>query len=276
MKKVCMCFLTLVMFLTPLNSIYAKTTDNQTPQPEGIEALSTKKENFNYLEGKPGDTHLVYTYESNGSTYKVIENASENFDEVNSTIYVEDENGKFVEFATQNLTVDDSELNHITNINGVITTEKQDISPIKESVTTDKADAPLRFNTMSINGTCYGEPVGGWKYISRTDGSTRISNWTISAVTAAVVYVAAAGTTTIASGALATAAGVIAQKVVDELIPILYYSRWYYELKLQNPGRGMENFIVGSNWYTNWYENSKRNAIIRSTDAYTYHSCYRP
>lgn len=259
------------MFLTPLNTIYAQTANNPISHQEGNDVLSAEKKNFNYLEGTPGDNYLVYTYESDGSTYKVIENASENFAEINSTIYVKDENGEFIEFATQNLTVSDSEFIHTTNINGEVTIERQDLSVEQSDMISKEADTPLRLEPMSM-GSCYGEPLSGWGYVNTVNSSTRINNWTITAVTAAVIYGATTGATNIASGALPTAAGAIAQKVVDELIPVLYNKRWYYELKLQNPGRGQENFIVGSNWYSN----SARTNFIRATDAYVYHSCYQP
>lgn len=271
MKKAMYVFLALIMFLTPLNSIYAQADNNQISPEESIDTLSLEKENYNFLEGKPGDTHLVYTYESNGSTYKVIENATENFDEVSSTIYVENNKGEFVEYATQSLTVDNSEFIHTTNANGEESTEVQDLSLEKSGTKNEEGIDPL--NNVMINGSCYGQAVGGWGFVSNNNGSTRIQNYTVSAVVAAVTFVATAGAG-VASGAVRTAAGVIAAKVVDERIPVLYYSRSYYELKLQNPGRGQENFIVGTNHYTNWYENSSRSLFIRATDAYSYHSCY--
>ncbi|QAY65011.1 hypothetical protein [Paenibacillus protaetiae] len=75
------------------------------------------------LEKHPGDTHLVYTYESNGSLYKVEENANEDLTEVNSTIYVMNDEGNYVQYATQEADIINSNLIVTTNVNGVIDTE---------------------------------------------------------------------------------------------------------------------------------------------------------
>lgn len=207
--------------------------------------------------------------------YKVVENASENFDEINSTIYVENKNGEFVEYATQNLTIDDFELTHTTNIDGEITTESQDLSLAKSDTPSEEGVVPP-IHAMSINGTCYGEPTGGWSFVSRHNGTTRISNYTVTAVVAAVIYVATDAVVKKATNTVIAMAGAIAHNVVNEFIPILYYTQSYYELKLANPGRGQENFIVGTNHYTQWYENSSRSQFMNATDQYTYHSCHTP
>ncbi|MEC1179895.1 hypothetical protein P9B03_15450 [Metasolibacillus meyeri] len=271
MKKVIYVILALVMFITPLNFGYATAAANETSLEESINALSLNKGNYNYLEGKLGDTHLIYTYESNGSTYKVIENASEDFDEVYSTIYIKNSTGEFVEYATQNLTINNSNLIHTTKVSGEEITEIKDLSFEKSEITNG---TPPFNSVMSINGTCYGQPVGGWAYISRNNGSTVIANYTASAVVAAVTYIASAGAG-VAAGAAKAAISAIAAKVVDSRIPTLYYTQWYHELKLANPGRGQENFIVGTNHFTDWYDNSFRTSYINTTDVYTYHACHR-
>lgn len=277
MKKVTFLFLALVMLLTPFNTVFAQTSNVTTPQPDSIDVLAAEKENFHFIEGSPGDRHLVYTYESNGKTYKVEENASENFEEVNSTIYVHDKKGEFIELATQNLIIEDSKITQTTDMGGEVTVESQDIS-LMESESTDEEGVvlPSRMEIM-INATCYGEPVGGWGLVGTNRGSTKITNYSVTGVTAAIIYAATASTTKIAKGSLAAAAGAIAMKIIDERLPTVYYTRTYYERKLRNPGRGLGNFIVASNWYTNWYKSSSRtsSSFIRATDAYTYHSCFK-
>lgn len=116
MKKLISVILTMAICLLSIAPTPVKAASNETLQEKSIDVLALKKDNFNYLEGKIGETHLVYTYDSNGSTYKVVENASENFDEVNSTIFAENSDGTFEEFATQHLTVENSILTHTTNI----------------------------------------------------------------------------------------------------------------------------------------------------------------
>lgn len=65
-----------------------------------------ERTNIQFLEGNPGDTHLVYTYNQNGNTYKVVENASENFQKVECQIFQLNENGTYVKNSTQRVSVD--------------------------------------------------------------------------------------------------------------------------------------------------------------------------
>lgn len=45
------------------------------------------RQNLNFITGKPGDTYLVYIYDENDTSYKVVESSDKNFENVNSTIY---------------------------------------------------------------------------------------------------------------------------------------------------------------------------------------------
>lgn len=133
MKKLIASILTFTICITSFNSTVAFAATNVSNQEMSQSLLSLKKSNYNYLEGKPGDTHLVYTYESNNDTYKVIENANDNFEKVNTTIYVENTEGVFVKYATQTLTINNFTSTLTTNENGYVTTEQQDLLPAKKS-----------------------------------------------------------------------------------------------------------------------------------------------
>lgn len=232
--------------------------------------LSLKKDNFNYLEGKPGDTHLVYTYDSNGSTYKVVENASENFDKVNSTIYTKNNTGIFVKYATQNLTVNNSTFKLRTDENGIVTTEVQDLSSVKESDVLNNKISSRRL----ASGSYQGYKVSSWKHLDTIKGSNRIEKYTVTAVTAVLVYIA----TDAATGGLSTAAvvaiGAVANKIVDEAIPYVYYRQFYYEKKLINPPYSLKNFVVGSRWRTYYYGNSDLHGSIGHAESEVYANGY--
>lgn len=46
-----------------------------------------ERTNIKFLEGTPGDTHLIYTYQQNGVTYKAVENSTEDFRNVECQIF---------------------------------------------------------------------------------------------------------------------------------------------------------------------------------------------
>jgi hypothetical protein len=103
------------------------------------------------------------------------------------------------------------------------------------------------------------------------NSSNSIANWTVSAVTAIIVAIATRGNTKLATSA---AAGAIASKIVDDLISVVYYTQYYYEKRLVSPPIGLENFVVGSEWYTNFYEDDNHLVYINSTDVYEYQDGY--
>ena len=78
---------TLTMFiiisLYSVNVIHAATVE-----ATATNSSTTMRTELTFLEGTPGDNHLVYTYLENGIHYKVVENADANFMKINSTTYV--------------------------------------------------------------------------------------------------------------------------------------------------------------------------------------------
>ncbi|MDW2796100.1 hypothetical protein RZO55_00675 [Clostridium boliviensis] len=270
MRKLIASILTIAICLTSFNSTIAFAATNETNQEMNQSLLSLKKSNFNYLEGKPGDTHLVYTYESNNDKYKVIENASDNFEKVNTTIYVENTEGVFVKYATQTLTINNFTSTLSTNENGYVTTEKQDLSSVKKSEL-------LNNNFISsalASGSYQGYKVSNWKQISTTNSSTRITNYSATAVFAIIAYIAADGATEGLSGAVVAAISAVAGKIIDEAIPIVYYRQIYSEKKLINPPLALRNFVVGSKWLTYFYSDKSHSQFIRSVTDIVYANGY--
>jgi len=57
--------------------------------------------NLVFQEGRAGDTHLVYTYNQDGKSFKVEEDFTEGLTNGNSTIYLKNPDGNYVVFSTQ-------------------------------------------------------------------------------------------------------------------------------------------------------------------------------
>ena len=94
MKQLISTTLTMFMIIS-LYSVEATATNSST----------TMRTELNFLEGTPGDNHLVYTYLKNGTHYKVVENADANFMKINSTTYVMNAEGDYVEDKFQELDI---------------------------------------------------------------------------------------------------------------------------------------------------------------------------
>ena len=69
---------------------------------------SDSRKNLHFIEGKLGDSHIVYTYEENNKQYKAIETSSDDFKNVTSMIYCLNETGNYILQSTQNFSIDDN------------------------------------------------------------------------------------------------------------------------------------------------------------------------
>lgn len=206
-----------------LTSAAPATSASEIDQVSGLE-----KENFVFLEGNPGDLYLVYTYESEGVTYKVEEHSNEDYTEVNSVIYQENADGKFVEFSTQDTVVDNEKsiIQLTTDKGGVTTSESQSISNVESSVSgipAIRSDLEDKFTPMdSYNGT----PVKPWVYNSWEQGSSSIARYTLTGVVAALSSIAVK----YAPGAYkvpAAAVGAMAALFVSDNVQTVYYKQRY-------------------------------------------------
>lgn len=86
------------------------------------------KKDLTFLEGSIGETYIVYTYEENNETYKIVEYANEEYTNIYSEIYILNANNTFDLQYTQTYITDEKGIVKISfNRNGV--TENRIISP---------------------------------------------------------------------------------------------------------------------------------------------------
>lgn len=103
-RKILALVLSFVLVGGMLVSTEVEASEENAINQSVVEATSEivgERSDIVYLEGKPGDTHLVYTYVQNGKTYKVVEDADEDFCNVTSTFYELKDNDNFVKNSTQ-------------------------------------------------------------------------------------------------------------------------------------------------------------------------------
>lgn len=281
MKKiivVTLLLLTIFGSINPIN-IYAATTDDTGHNK--IEKLSLPKDNLTIIEGNIGNPNLVYTYDIDGDSYKVVENANEDLSEVYSTIYIKNSEGNYEEFSTQELKLYGHTAELTTNTGSESVTSYQNIAP-ESSLNNGifpQAGTEAEFGINGINGTCYGYATGGWRNLGINDlGSTGIASYTVTGIVGAMTYIITNKATAgmdhqgVAAGVVAAIAG----RAAEAAVPTLYYSMNTYDLRIANPPVGLTNFTVGINIFARWYTHSSRgsNFLLGTTDDYMYHSCH--
>lgn len=189
---------TLVMVM--VFSLFSSSTVQAASVEAGIEnELKAMRTELTFLEGAPGDNHLVYTYLENGQQYKVVENADDNFMNVNSTIYVMDAEGNYVETKSQILNIQPNGdcLLTTTDVEGNSEASQIDTVKVVESVNTS-----TETNESSVT-RAYTDPGTGEWITDVWDGSSRIYNLTVTAI-GAVLGAAIGGKVGAGLGAVAS------------------------------------------------------------------------
>ena len=157
-KRLISATLTMIMVFSLFSSnvVQAASIENETENKSMI--IRTE---LTFLEGAPGDEHLVYTYLENGQQYKVVENADTNFMNVNSTTYAMDAEGNYVEVKSQVLNIQpngDCRLT-TTDAQGISKTSQIDTFKVVESVNTSTEGDKSSFN----KARAYTDPgTGEW------------------------------------------------------------------------------------------------------------------
>lgn len=93
-KKFVSVFLAAALFATFSLPAFA-SFDNTSLSTNEVGISNDEKQNLTFLEGKLGETHLLYTYEEGGRTYKVEESATPDFSEVKSDVFILNEDNEY-------------------------------------------------------------------------------------------------------------------------------------------------------------------------------------
>lgn len=212
---------------------------------ENTEEISQERTNITYLDGQPGDTYLVYTWEEGGKKYKAVDNSNNDFSNVYSTIYVLDSKGNYVVDSIQEVGI---------GTDGMMT------------ITIDNADETKEVrkseNLANLTNVSFGvDPlINKYDWITDyEDGSTYIKNLTISALIAEIGYVATALSGPV-GGAIAT--GVTA--VANTLFAI--NAKWAYYHKIYNWKHSERNYhVIEKTEWTEFYSDSAHQKYLGHT-----------
>ena len=196
--------------------------------------LANEKRDYTYIEGKLGDNNLVYTYVSNNKTFKVIEKSSDNYDRVDSIIYIKNSVGVFVKYATQKLIVENNIITITINENGKVSTEKIVVSRHEKTIGKEKLfnqqDRILDYQNMLNGGPTWdGMPVSNWIYWGEQTGSSNIIRYTSAAVIAIIATIAASLFGIAGQCVVAGASAIAALIIEDSIEKIWWTANIYYQ-----------------------------------------------
>lgn len=206
--------LSTILSLALLATVLSPATVNANNAASEIVAASDvveERTNIQFLEGNPGDTHLVYTYKQNGNIYKVVENASEDFQDVECQIFQLNENGTCVENSLQRVFIDNE-----GNIRITIESAAGDIEQRMIDVSS---------GTSFFNRSDSIDRISEWEWITEYyDGSRGgLKGLAISALISVVASVATYYTAGALSAAAVAGASTVASALFSQNAEKVYY-----------------------------------------------------
>ncbi len=195
--------------INPFGSI----VNAMSPNEAGNQYQSIEKTNFKVLSDDLNN--MIYTYDENGTSYRVEEKVAEDFSSVKSTIYEKNNKNEYVISSKLETTISDNEVTLKTQENNNITTE---VVPLSNLITVD--GEPTYDDSMAKN-------KDSWTYNQTLKTSSKFLSYTLGTVTAVI---AAAVSFKLGNGGklLMTAINSVAQKVIADKIKLVYYKKDFY------------------------------------------------
>ncbi|MBA4701686.1 MAG: hypothetical protein H2212_19915 [Ruminococcus sp.] len=176
------------------------------------------KTNFNFIS--TDFDNVEYTYEEDGSSYKVLESMNESLDHIHTRIYIKvgSEYELLEEYDTTVQKENEDTIKVIKNEAGQVTEEIINIGGFTTNTDSDMV--------AEADSTLPGVARAGWEFVTFYTGSTYIENFTYSVVVAILVGIVSGG---LGLGVVSSAiVGSVAGVIVNERVPSVYFRRWVY------------------------------------------------
>lgn len=249
MKKIKLIILSIlcsILLITPYSKpIYAESEDYELKR-------------ITYIDNDSSDGNIIYEFNNNGIIYRITEYIENNYEKVTSYIEIKQNDGSY---------------KLITKDQSILTENGIEISTFDyESSTINNYTYTIANESVTLKNNLDGQEISllgsssSWVYDGTAYGSNKIAKFTIAFVTQVLIGIALPGSgipTAVASAAI----GDIASRIIDKLIPTIYYSRAYYEKHALDVSWYM---VTGSKWVTRFYENSDRTQFINSVTDIVY------
>lgn len=170
-----------------------------------------ERTNVQFLEGTPGDTYLIYTYQQGGNMYKAIETATEDFRNVECQIFQLNASGNYVENSIQRVSIDSEGNPNITIESATGNIEQRIIEVSSEPSSTLQPDSVTRIPEWEWITDYYDGSRGGLKGLA------------VSALISVVAAIATYYTAGALSAAAVAGASTIASGLFGQNAEIVYY-----------------------------------------------------
>jgi|GEM_PF-4028058 len=255
---------------TKRETMLTNTTIVKNAEEKKSSSEEQVSEKTNYIFIETSDiSNIQYSYEQDGKTFLVKECINNDLSEINTEIYeVDGLSNVLVNKYNTTIEKNNDVLIVTTNDDSVVTKDVIDING--DSLDINRATT---FSRNPVSGTYTGglqyDYINNkyftlWFNTGSDSGSNKISNYSLSVIISILSGV---------SGNPYVVAGVtqIAQLIVAEAIPIVYWNKSYQDLwEVTYPGKQYIGWAVGVRTYTDFYEDSARRYKIGS-DFYEYH-----
>lgn len=252
MKKIALKLMSLflVFSLVVMGTVQVSAATNPAVNNVALtanERSAGMRTNLIFHEGKAGDTHLVYTYDQDGKSFKVVEDFSEGLTNGSSTTYLKNPDGNYVVFSTQ-------EVSTTPNGDLVIT-----LADTKRHVEKHVIPAAEKLNS----GAQSKASASGDEWVTQTiSGSTNITNFTINAIIAACAAIATYYCGSPAGQAAIAGLSSLAVSFYNYNATTAYYYSIY---NWRHSPR--DYFVIDETEWTDWYTDSAHNNYT----GYTYY-----
>jgi len=279
--------ISIILILALLPSVTQLNVKGQVQNVENTIQIN-EKPFFEYIEGKPGDLHLVYTYIKDNKTYKVVEDSTEDFKTVNSTIYVKNNENEFIVYSTLNTIVENNVASINQNKDGLMTTNKigtnQNNSVNDLSMSSKVPDqinlqqelqsnilSPMSVSTVPFNkDSIYGLPLTDWIDDGFTYGSGTLDAITISTVITLIGLAACSAIPNpITPYAIVVAEGFTASLIAMNVSTLYWRTHGYYKRCVSN------NMVVAGRSIVDYYSNREMSTYVKTISWDNYNpDCY--
>ncbi len=253
----------------PTTKVFAATKEtNLTINTNDINVLSedfsTGKSNFVLLDDSLDN--MEYTYDKNGNSYKAIESLSESLDEGKTEIYQKNETGDYEIVSTTLLNVSDGKIKTKTKDEKTNEVKKEeyklkDLVETKSVTKLNKLEEDINADQPRVKRSA--TLLTEWQYTTSIFSSNKIKKYTMTFVIAALAgTIGYFFTTTAAAAAGISGLTAIAEAIISDEMPIVYYGEDVYSkyiLGLDPPLRRAERSL------TSYYTDKSRKHKIDDT-----------
>ena len=203
---------------------------------------------------------VIYTYEQNGLSYKVIENVEDNLSKIHSSIYVKDVDGNYQLNTELDTIISSINSTNRMNESGFEIVLKENNKTIDSQKVLLPSNNIQNIDKTNSELTLRATPQYKWVFDGTFKGNNKIEKYTLSGIVSIIAHISGTMSGNLATSTAIAAANFIAQTAIQENFKVLYWTVKQWTYKMYN---GMYWFNTGCKTDNNYYSNSSRTKLIK-------------